>query len=229
RFEDAGLAEERAHRVGGLRAVVEPVIDPCRIEVERLFALTRGVLAEDLDEAPVARALRVGDDDAIEGLLFPPGPAETNLHGHCTVLMRVLVLRRAHRVTANRPCAPGNCSWIVDRDCLRSRPAPHGHLVPNIFGRNFPAPPGRLPAFFIIFCISRNCSSRRFTSLIGRPEPLATRARREPFMMSCFFRSVCVIDRTMASTCLRRFGSACLTCLSIFELTPGSILSRPSR
>ena len=34
--------------------------------------------------------------------------------------------------------------------------------------------------FFIIFCISRNCSSRRLTSLIVRPEPRATRARRDP-------------------------------------------------
>src|SRR6185312_11480936 len=128
RLEDAGFAEERAHGVGGLSAVVEPVVDARRIEVQRLFALTRRVLAEDLDEAPVARALRVGDDDAIERLLFPPGAAETNLHGHCTVLMRVLVLRRAHRAAANRPRAPGTAVGRKCRlmsDALVQRPTSH--------------------------------------------------------------------------------------------------------
>jgi hypothetical protein len=60
-------------------------------------------------------------------------------------------------------------------------------IPPNIPGGIIRRPPGPPPAtFFIIFCISRNCSRRRFTSLIGRPLPLATRARREPFITSGF-------------------------------------------
>ena len=76
--------------------------------------------------------------------------------------------------------------------------------------------------------MSRNCSSRRLTSLIGRPAPRATRARREPFMTPGCLRSRGVIDSTIASTCFMRLGSADLICLSIFVLTPGSIFNSPS-
>jgi hypothetical protein len=51
---------------------------------------------------------------------------------------------------------------------------------PNIPGGIPMRPPPA--AFFIIFCMSRNCSSRRLISLIGRPHPLAMRARREPLI-----------------------------------------------
>ena len=47
-------------------------------------------------------------------------------------------------------------------------------------------------------------------------------------MMFGLFRSSAVMDSTIASTCFMRFGSE-FTCLSIFEFTPGSIFSRPSR
>src|SRR5438132_6209648 len=47
------------------------------------------------------------------------------------------------------------------------------YRIPNIPGMD--GMPMRPPPaiFFIIFCISRNWSRRRFTSLIGRPAPFA--------------------------------------------------------
>ena len=53
---------------------------------------------------------------------------------------------------------------------------------------------------FIIFCISPNCLTRRFTSAIERPLPVAMRWRRLPLMISGLRRSSLVIDRIMAST-----------------------------
>ena len=51
-----------------------------------------------------------------------------------------------------------------------------------------------LPTRFIIFCISKNCLSRRFTSCTDVPEPDAMRWRREALMMSGRRRSFGVID-----------------------------------
>src|SRR6185312_9167895 len=69
----------------------------------------RVVAADRLDEAAVARAARIGDDDAIQGLLFPPNAAETNSHGHGTMLLRdeCAHLRRAHRVSGRSGPHPG--------------------------------------------------------------------------------------------------------------------------
>src|SRR5437660_1541815 len=63
RAQHAGLAEQRTHRVGGQRAVVEPVVGPIVFEIERRLALAGSVLPDDLDELAVARAARVGDDN----------------------------------------------------------------------------------------------------------------------------------------------------------------------
>src|SRR6185312_8564321 len=69
----------------------------------------RVVAADRLDEAAVARAARVGDDDAIQGLFFPPNAAETNSHGHGTMLLRDEGdhLRRAHRASGKSGPHPG--------------------------------------------------------------------------------------------------------------------------
>src|SRR5688500_738982 len=89
-LEDARAAKQRADCIGGLGALVEPVVGARGVEIDGRISLTGNVLSEDLDETTVARTLRVCDDDAIRWSFFPPGTAETNanhviLHqGYCT-------------------------------------------------------------------------------------------------------------------------------------------------
>src|SRR5688572_19389093 len=78
RLEDARAAKQRAHCIGGLGALVEPVVGARGVEIDGRISLTGNVLSDDLDETTVARALRVCDDDAIRGSFLPPGTAETN-------------------------------------------------------------------------------------------------------------------------------------------------------
>ena len=46
--------------------------------VDGVVALTRSILADDLDEAAVAGTLGIGDDDTIVRGSLPPGTAKTN-------------------------------------------------------------------------------------------------------------------------------------------------------
>src|SRR5690348_1416606 len=80
RAKDASLPQQRARRIGRLGADVEPVGRACRIDLQSTLGLTRIVMTDSLDEATIARALRVCDDDAIERELLPPDPAESNFH-----------------------------------------------------------------------------------------------------------------------------------------------------
>src|SRR4051812_31074455 len=64
RLEQPCLPEEGAHGVRRQRADIEPIIRPLAVELDGLVALARIVLADDLDEAAVPRARRLGDDDA---------------------------------------------------------------------------------------------------------------------------------------------------------------------
>src|SRR5690348_4981198 len=89
-LEEAGFAEQRPNGVGRLRAVVEPVVHAIVLEIDRLVTLPRRVLANDLDELAVARALRVGDDDTIHGLLLAARTTKADLNGHWNVLIRVI-------------------------------------------------------------------------------------------------------------------------------------------
>src|SRR6185437_3681878 len=63
----------------------EPVVRPLGVHLQSALRETRIVVTDVLDEAPITRALRVGDHDTIERQLLPPAPAETNLHGHCLI------------------------------------------------------------------------------------------------------------------------------------------------
>jgi len=84
-LQEARLAEQRADGVRGLRADVEPVIDPVHVEVQRSVARAGLILADDLDELAVARALRVGNDDTVHGGLFPANAAQANLDCHGSI------------------------------------------------------------------------------------------------------------------------------------------------
>src|SRR5882672_540954 len=79
-LEDAGAPKERPYGVGGLGAKVEPVVGSRFVDLKRTLDLTGSVLADDLDELPIARTLRVGDENSIERCIFPPDAAETNLY-----------------------------------------------------------------------------------------------------------------------------------------------------
>src|SRR4051812_6932839 len=62
-LEHTGAPQERTNGVGRLRALVEPVVGSIVLEVERGVPLTRSILADDLDETTVARALGISNHD----------------------------------------------------------------------------------------------------------------------------------------------------------------------
>src|SRR5512143_759913 len=64
RLEHPRLSQQGPDRVGRQGADVEPVVRSLRIELHGLVALARIVLANDLDEAAIARARRLSDHDA---------------------------------------------------------------------------------------------------------------------------------------------------------------------
>ena len=79
---DAGRIEEAEHAVGRLRAHAEPMLDPLLDEFDalgRAFGQERIVGADLLDVAAVARAPRIGDDDAVIGPLLGAGPRQSDL------------------------------------------------------------------------------------------------------------------------------------------------------
>src|SRR6267378_2236447 len=97
-LEDAGSPKERPDGVSGLSADAEPVIRALFVDVERTLALSGSVLPDDLDELPIARALRVGDENAVERRVFPPNAAESNLYHFFAAPLRVCG-RRAYRAS----------------------------------------------------------------------------------------------------------------------------------
>src|SRR5579872_4221002 len=81
----AGIAEEARHPVGRLRADAEPVADALFLQCHPLGVVARQhrIVGADLfEKAPVARAARVGDDDAVERPLFRAAPREPDLQRH---------------------------------------------------------------------------------------------------------------------------------------------------
>src|SRR5687768_16789778 len=84
-LEHARLAEQRAHGVARQRADVEPVVGPVGLDVQRVLRRTGRVLADDLDELAVARALGIGDDDAVRRSLLAADAAEANANCHGTL------------------------------------------------------------------------------------------------------------------------------------------------
>src|SRR6185312_5212191 len=79
---DFGLAtlDELLHGVRRLRAPADPMRDA--VERDAVFGLVLGGLgiveADALDEAPVARHARVGDDDVVEGAVLGSAAGHAN-------------------------------------------------------------------------------------------------------------------------------------------------------
>src|SRR6266516_980918 len=84
-FEYSGPSKERPDRIRWLGTEIEPVIGSRLVDLERTLTLPRCVLADDLDELPIARTLRVSNENTVERRIFPPNAAETNLYHVCTV------------------------------------------------------------------------------------------------------------------------------------------------
>jgi len=79
---EAGVAEEAGDAVGRQGADAEPMLDALFLEDEPIgVALVehRVVGADPLDEAPVARAARIRDDDAVERALLGAAAGEPDL------------------------------------------------------------------------------------------------------------------------------------------------------
>jgi hypothetical protein len=81
--QNSCASEQRANCVAWLRSDTQPIVGALFVHFESPFGLPGSVLTDDLDELPIARALRIGDDDTIDWCLFPPNAAETNsYHGY---------------------------------------------------------------------------------------------------------------------------------------------------
>jgi hypothetical protein len=63
------------------------MVDAVRLEIQRLIARAGLILADDLDELAITRALRVGDDDAVHGGLLTANAAKANLDCHVNDLL----------------------------------------------------------------------------------------------------------------------------------------------
>jgi hypothetical protein len=64
------------------------VVGASLVDLKRTLTLAGSILTDDLDEFPIARHLRISDENTIERGIFPPNSAEANLY-HCTAPMRV--------------------------------------------------------------------------------------------------------------------------------------------
>src|SRR5688500_10689619 len=81
-LQDAGLAEQRADGVARLGAHAHPVVHALIVDDQPTFRLPGSVLADDLDELAIARALRVGDDDAVHRRLLAADATEADTNCH---------------------------------------------------------------------------------------------------------------------------------------------------
>src|SRR5919197_5896715 len=77
--------DQRPHRIGRLRALLQPVIDALLVDLHDGRLVARGVVSEDFDERAVARGARISDDDAEERTLLGSGATQTN-DNHVTLL-----------------------------------------------------------------------------------------------------------------------------------------------
>src|SRR5687768_2598413 len=95
-LQHTGATKQRANRVARLGPDAKPVVGALFVDGETTLSLTGSVLADDLDELAVARALRIGDYDAVHWCLLPPYSAESNSY-HRPSPWCGLVMLRAHR------------------------------------------------------------------------------------------------------------------------------------
>src|SRR3989475_10997522 len=101
----AGLLEERTHRVGRRRALLEPGPRLLGVHIDHRWIGARVVIADRHYKAAVARRLGVRDDDPEIGLTLPPHPAQSNSSCHSVpyiLLMNLLILRICWNCSSKR-------------------------------------------------------------------------------------------------------------------------------
>src|SRR6185437_1563384 len=82
---EPGIAEEALHPLARQVADLQPMLDALGLQHDALgmpLVEHRVVGAELLDEAAVARAVRIRNDDAVEGPLLGPAAGQTDLECH---------------------------------------------------------------------------------------------------------------------------------------------------
>src|SRR6185503_18429714 len=79
---DALSLEELRHRLGRLRALLEPAAHLLLVEVDERRIRLRVVAAHDFDELAVARRARIGRDDAVDRVLLRTDARQPELHCH---------------------------------------------------------------------------------------------------------------------------------------------------
>src|SRR5690606_23721472 len=201
--------KEARHAVARQRADRQPVLGALDVQHQALGMVLRHhrvVVADVLDEAAVARAARVGDDDAVVGALLGAAAGQADLQGHGLLLAFFL-----------QKFGSGVCQW-------KGLPPP---MRP-------PRPPRSIP-FFPIFCTrfmmrvaSLCCFSSLFKSCTEVPEPAAMRCLRDALIRSGFLRSFGVIEDSMASWRFTTPSSslAFLICCIWAVFMPGSMPMR---
>src|SRR5690606_25282954 len=81
-LQHARPAQQAAHGIGGLRAVLQPFQRLFLVDLDVGRLGQRIVVADFLDETAVARRTRIGDDDAVERSLVVAQPSQPDTHCH---------------------------------------------------------------------------------------------------------------------------------------------------
>src|SRR5688572_4892400 len=78
--------DQRPDRIGGLRALADPVVHALAVDGHDRRLAARVVVAENFDEAAIAGSAGVGYDDAEIRTFLGPGPTQTNDDHHALLI-----------------------------------------------------------------------------------------------------------------------------------------------
>src|SRR5436305_13401227 len=104
--------QQALDRVGGLRALREPVLDLVLVELDRRGIGLRVVATDDLDELAVARGTRVGSNDAVDRILLRADARQPQLDCHLSPRLPFL-LSFALGLSLPGRAAPVHGSWFL--------------------------------------------------------------------------------------------------------------------
>ena len=97
--QDAFLLQQIPHRIGGLGALLQPIMNPLDVQLDRRGFDERVVIAQFFDIAPVSRPARIGGDDSPEREFLASHATQTKFdcHGVCLLIPMIdwRVLRKA--------------------------------------------------------------------------------------------------------------------------------------
>src|SRR5690606_31467254 len=93
----AGDLQDALHRLGRLRADLQPVLGPLGVDLDEARLLLRVVLADRLDGLAIPTGARVGDDDPVVGVTDLAKALQSDLDGHVCGTPRSFALRLVDR------------------------------------------------------------------------------------------------------------------------------------